>query len=322
LKKATLVFIAVLVFAFSLLSPALALVEQSEEFYVADYAGVLKDDTKQYIIDSNAALEYYTGGQIVVVTVKYLDGLYSDEYANALMNNWGVGDAEKNNGMLLLLATEENKAWLAQGAGIAEDFDSDKINSLLDKYFWKKFDNRDFDGAVNSLFPKLLEWYEDFYNVDLEGKEQKDPGGYYNPGTPANPGYNSGGRSVGYVLFSSIITTIVGFLILVVIVIIILSAVSRRRPRRSGGSIPFWPFLLWGKSSWRSRRFYRTPPPPPPPPPGPGPGFRPPRSRGGGGFGSGFGGGRGGSSFSGGSRGGGLGRGGGGRSSGGGGGRR
>lgn len=316
MKKASLVFVAVLLLALTLVSPASALVEQREEFYVADYAGVLTEDTKQYIIDANAALEYYTGGQIVVVTVKYLDGLYADEYAAALMNNWGVGDAERNNGMLLLLATEENKAWLSQGAGIAEAFGDDRINSLLDKYFWKEFDNRDFDGAVNSLFPQLLNWYEDYYIVDLEGKEQYDSGSYY------NPGYSSGGN-----YGSSSIFSILFFIIFIIIVfrILIFSVSSRRTVYRRDRSVPLWPFLLWGKSSMRNRNmFFRTPPPPPPDLHN---NTRPRNDRGGGfgGFGGGFGG-RGGGGFGGGfgggGRGGGLGGGGGGRSSGGGDGRR
>jgi len=309
LKKKSLVFLAVLALALALVSPAYALVEQSEEFYVADYAGVLSESTKQYIIDANAALEYYTGGQIVVVAVKYLDGLYADEYAVALMNDWGVGDAERNNGMLLLLATEENKAWLTQGAGIAEAFDDYTINSLLDQYFWKKFDNRDFDGAVNSLFPKLLDWYEDYYKVDLEGKGQQEPQDSYTPGYEYRR----------YSFFASLFAIFVIFIIIVVLITII-SAPFRRSvyyPRRGG--FFFWPIFFWRRPP--RDRFFRAPPPPPPPGWGSNP---PPRSRGGfGGFG-GFGGGLGGRSSGGGGgfRGGGIGRGGGGRSSGGGGGRR
>jgi uncharacterized protein len=87
--------------------------------------------------------------------VQYLDGYYSDEYALQLFNDWGVGDAEKNNGMLLLLATMEGKAWLTQGAGIKNDFTDTYINELLDEYFWKDFDKGNFDAAVNKLFPKL-----------------------------------------------------------------------------------------------------------------------------------------------------------------------
>ena len=91
--------------------PALAVVEQSSEYYVADYASVLSDATEKAIINYNGALETQcSGAQIVVVTVKYLDGMYSDEYANQLFNDWGVGSKDENNGMLLLLAVNENRS--------------------------------------------------------------------------------------------------------------------------------------------------------------------------------------------------------------------
>jgi uncharacterized protein len=66
-----------------LITPALAIVEPTEEFYVADYAGVLSDSTKENIVNYNGYLEQsMNGAQIVVVSVEYLDGMYSDEYAS------------------------------------------------------------------------------------------------------------------------------------------------------------------------------------------------------------------------------------------------
>ena len=94
-------------------------------FYVTDEAGVLSPETEKLICDYNGALEYQCkGAQIVVVAVNYLDGRYADEYATELFNAWRVGDAEENNGMLLLLGVQENKAWLTMGRGIDAVFDS------------------------------------------------------------------------------------------------------------------------------------------------------------------------------------------------------
>ena len=86
------------------------------------------DSTEQMIIDYNGALEYHCqGAQVVVVTVDYLDGMYSDAYAYQLFNDWGVGSSEYNNGMLLLLAVQENKAWLAYGLGLTSVIDSNDV---------------------------------------------------------------------------------------------------------------------------------------------------------------------------------------------------
>ena len=91
-----------------LLSPAaLAVVEPTSVFYVADYADVLSSDTEDYIVQQNEALWEATGAQLVVVTVDFLDGMYSDEYAAEIFHSWGIGDADANNGFLLLLSPGE-----------------------------------------------------------------------------------------------------------------------------------------------------------------------------------------------------------------------
>ena len=220
---------------------AFALVGQSESFYVADYSNVLKNSTEEMIIDYNAQLEQQCqGAQIVVVTVDYLSGMYADEYAYELFNDWGVGSADYNNGMLLLLATQEGKAWLACGLGIGSVMDDDLAGLYLDSYFWDDFDRNDFDTAVNKLFTALVGWYDSVYGSHiLSGQAQQT--------RPAQSGLNgpeSTGMRIGIWIF---------IIVLIIVLIAVSSATRRRRRYRS----------VW--TTWR-----RTPPPPPPP------GFRPP----------------------------------------------
>jgi len=223
--------VAAIIFALTVIAPASAIVSQSEEFYVADYAGVLTDSTKQDIIDTNDALEHNTGGQIVVVTVEYLDGLFADEYAVSLMNDWGVGDADKNNGMLLLLATEESKAWLTQGAGIDTAFDSDKIDSLLDNYFWDDFDNREFDSAVSALFAQLVDWYEDYYNFDIKAVAKPEATKTPDAAAPDNPANNPSTQAASHPR-ASFSETLMGFFLFILLVWFIFKSVKRRRINR------------------------------------------------------------------------------------------
>lgn len=90
--KKKLCLLTAFILALSLLSlPAFAVVDKSEDFYVADYASVLSEETKQVIIDTNGYLEQNcSGAQIVVVTIEYLDTYqYSDEYANISFQQLG-----------------------------------------------------------------------------------------------------------------------------------------------------------------------------------------------------------------------------------------
>ena len=238
IKKFTAALL-VLFFAVSIAAPALAVVDKSDEFYVADYAGVLSDETKQMIIDTNGYLETNCdGAQIVVVTIEYLDTFeYSDEYAVYLFNQWGVGDDTANNGMLLLLVTEENKGWLTTGAGISSDFTSNDADEYLNDYFWDYFDQGEYDTAVNSLFSNLVYWYEDEYGISGGFDEHYNPDpGRYKPSA-----------------FQTIVTFFIrnAWIFVFIIIIIMNMAADRRRFRNYymglGVPIPryhFWYF--WG----------------------------------------------------------------------------
>ena len=185
MKKRTLAIILLVITTISLLAmPALAVVEQTTEFFVADYANVLTSATKDRIVDSNSDSEnglsaLCDGAEVVVVTVKYLDGMYSDEYAAQLFNNWQVGDANANNGMLLLLATEEKKGWLEVGAGIRSYWTTSRIENLLDNYFWDDVDAGRYDAAVNSTLEQIFTWFADSYKVAGSAvQEQASDSGY------------------------------------------------------------------------------------------------------------------------------------------------
>lgn len=280
------------------LSPAaLAVVGQSESFYAADYANVLSSDTEEMICGYNGALEQQcNGAQIVVVTVEYLDGMYSDEYAYQLFNDWGVGSAEHNNGMLLLLATAENKAWLAYGMGLNSNIDSDDVDEMLDDYFWADFDRGSYDAAVQKLFPRLLDWYDDLYGSNVLNSAPTSAGMGHGGG-----GYNESGIS------SDSVESLVSTIITIVVIAIVFSAIfggsgRRRRYGYRNNSSSWLPWFLLFNSQRNNSRHHRSwddddhfPP-----------------------FGGGFGGGRGGG-FGGGGFGGGSGFGGGGFSGGGGG---
>ena len=87
----------------------LAIVDQTEEYYVNDYANLINVDTEEYIINTNLNLYNQTGAQVVVVTVQNLEGKSIEEYATEVFRKFGIGDANKNNGVLMLLAFDERE---------------------------------------------------------------------------------------------------------------------------------------------------------------------------------------------------------------------
>ena len=287
------------------------IVSPSASLYVTDDADILSSDTERYIVDRVGRLKSACGGEIAVVTIDFLTGgLDSEQYAYEIMNQWGVGDAQKNNGVVLLLVPGEGKGWITAGSGIEDSLTDGRLDTILNTYLWDDFDAGEYDRAAVNTVDAVLDWYEGYYSIDLDRVSTSSGAQGVSFGGGQSSHASAAAVVVGGVAWfiAAIVRAIVGLIVVLVIIRLLFSAM--RRPGL---------FFCFGPP--------RGPRGPRPPRggfgPGPGPGgHRPPGggfgggSRPGGGFGGGGGGfggaGRGGGGgFGGGSFGGGGGHGGG-----------
>src|SRR6476646_458562 len=85
---------------------------------VVDDADVLAPDAKARLAGDLAAHEQATGDQIVVATVRSLQNLSVEEFANRLFRYWQLGEAKNDNGVLFLVAPNERKVRIEVGYGL------------------------------------------------------------------------------------------------------------------------------------------------------------------------------------------------------------
>ncbi|HLH88250.1 MAG TPA: TPM domain-containing protein [Xanthobacteraceae bacterium] len=85
---------------------------------VVDDATVLDTAMRDGIAQRLKALEDQTSDQVVVATVRSLQGYSVEDYANRLFRAWRLGQKDKNNGVLLLIAPTEHKVRIEVGYGL------------------------------------------------------------------------------------------------------------------------------------------------------------------------------------------------------------
>lgn len=129
----------------------------TSDFYAGDFAGVLSEQTREYIVDQNLALQQYGGAQIVVVTVDFLDGYDIADYAVTLFNDWEIGSEEYNNGYLILLAIGEDNYYSLPGKGLEETLDGGTIDALQQQYLEEYFAAGEYDAGVRAYFDAVLD---------------------------------------------------------------------------------------------------------------------------------------------------------------------
>lgn len=95
---------------------------------VSDYADLLDADQEARLSNTLKAARDETGVHIVVVTmgsIKTFGGLEQsiETYSKLLFNTWGIGDAARNDGIMILVAKGDREIRIALGAGYDAVYD-------------------------------------------------------------------------------------------------------------------------------------------------------------------------------------------------------
>jgi uncharacterized protein len=147
---------------------------------VVDQAGVMSAESKSDIETKSKTLEDKSGIQLVVATVKSLQGSDIETYANQLFRTWKLGEAKKNNGVLLLVAPNERKVRIEVGYGLEGTLTDALSSVIISSAIIPRFKTKDFsggiergvDGIISVLSGDSAEW-QPKVNVRTESKAEE-----------------------------------------------------------------------------------------------------------------------------------------------------
>ena len=113
--------------------------------YVTDVAGVLDDEPSVEAVAARLVEDY--GHQIAVVVVQDVSGSVND-YAIDLGNTWGVGSADLNDGIVVVVSIDDRFTAIEGGPGLDfEDSEADAIADLGGAFFG----SGEFDRGVEAI---------------------------------------------------------------------------------------------------------------------------------------------------------------------------
>lgn len=103
-----------------------------------------------------AGLEAQSQRQIVVVTVPSLGGDEIEDYSIKLARAWGIGDKQRNDGLVLLIAPNEHKIRIEVGYGL-EGIVTDAVSFLIIRHdLTPRFKAGDYAGGINAAVDALI----------------------------------------------------------------------------------------------------------------------------------------------------------------------
>ena len=133
---------------------------------VVDDANVISPVVRTSIEQKSKELEEKSGIQLVVATVKSLQGSDIETFANQLFRAWKLGEAKKNNGVLLLVAPAEHKVRIEVGYGLEGTLTDALSQVIIAGSMVPRFKANDYsdgiargvDGIISVLSTDSNEW--------------------------------------------------------------------------------------------------------------------------------------------------------------------
>ncbi len=143
------------------------IISPEADFYYYDEVGILSEETKGEIFYSNKLLYDDCGAQIVVAIINSTGKYSSEEYSIKLFNKWGIGDSEKNNGFLLLLAIQDDDYYACPGEGLEPLLPAATIKEMFDLYLEDDFAAKRYEDGAKKFFEEVFKYIAEIYHSDV-----------------------------------------------------------------------------------------------------------------------------------------------------------
>ncbi|MBN1637539.1 MAG: TPM domain-containing protein, partial [Ignavibacteriales bacterium] len=132
---------------------------------VNDYANILTLDKRNRIEQILKTHEDSTTNQIVVLIITTLEDENLEEFANEVFNTWQLGQKEKDNGVLLLIAIQDRKLRIEVGYGL-EGYLTDAISSsIIRNEITPSFRQEDYAGGIEKGVLSIIAAIEGSYTA-------------------------------------------------------------------------------------------------------------------------------------------------------------
>lgn len=141
----------------------------AQGIYVQDYAHVLSEADKQKILRLGQELDNKTTAQIAVLTVDSLKGQPIEDFSLAVLRSWGIGNKEKNNGALLVIAVKDRQSRIEVGYGLEGILPDGLTGRIQDEAMIPYFKKGNYAAGIVDGYTLTASIVADSHNIKLEG---------------------------------------------------------------------------------------------------------------------------------------------------------
>lgn len=140
--------------------------------YVNDYTNTLSENDKNYLENKLINFSRETSSQIAVVMVKTTGEYAISDYAFTLGDNWGIGRKQLNNGVLLLVAKEDRKVFIATGQGLEGALPDAFLSQIIRRVILPNFRQEQYASGINGALDYIIAASKGEYDAAAEQNDE------------------------------------------------------------------------------------------------------------------------------------------------------
>ncbi|WP_299368264.1 YgcG family protein [Winogradskyella sp.] len=174
-----------LVFAICMVSPSIVFAQYEippiPEFQtsVYDEIGLLSSSQKTSLEEKLIRYSDTTSTQIVVVIISSTKGEYINFLGAEWLKEWGIGQKDKDNGILILLAKDDRKIGLNTGYGIEHLLTDAMSKRIINRDIIPYFKQNDYYGGLNRASDAIFEVMKGEYQGTRQSNSNEFPFGVF-----------------------------------------------------------------------------------------------------------------------------------------------
>ncbi len=176
MNKLKLAVLLIIILCSNLMSQAN--IPASPESWVSDYAGVLSDSEKAFLIDILSRLEKRSSNQIYIALFNKLpQDFYLEDFAVKLFDTWHPGLEKQDNGLLIIAFIQDRKIRIEVGYGLEDVVTDAQAAVLIRQYITPEFRNGNYFQGLKAALEVLIPAVEGKYKIPIESPSEE--GNYF-----------------------------------------------------------------------------------------------------------------------------------------------
>jgi uncharacterized protein len=124
--------------------------------YVTDQAGVLAQYEEDQLNGKLQNFEDSTSNQLFIYVAKSLRANDLEDFSREIFNKWGIGQKDKNNGILIAIFIDDRKYRIQIGYGLEAALPSELCKQIQDEFMGPHFKQKNYYEGIHAGVDKLI----------------------------------------------------------------------------------------------------------------------------------------------------------------------